>query len=82
MSTTVIDRLMEPVGECLTPEVARRIAALRADTELQQRVDELAEKSNKGTLTAPERSEYEQYVSFSQFVTMLQIKARNLIDSA
>ncbi len=79
MNTSVIDRLMSPVGECLTPEVAERIASLRADAELQHRVDELADKSNEGTLTDDERSEYEQYVRFSQFVTLLQIKARNLI---
>lgn len=79
MNTSVIDRLMSPVGECLTPEVAERIASLRADTELQHRVDELADKSSEGTLTVDERSEYEQYVRFSQFVTLLQIKARNLI---
>ena len=77
---SVIDRLIDPVGQCLTVEVAQRLADLRADTELQARVDELAEKANAGTLTEQERSEYEQYVNFSQFVTLLQIKARNLLD--
>jgi hypothetical protein len=79
-NNSTIDRLMEPVGQCLSPEVARRIVALRADDELQARVDELAEKANAGTLSDEERSDYEQYVSFSQFVTLLQIKARNLLD--
>ncbi len=77
---SIIDRLIEPVGQCLTAEVARRIASLRADNELQARVDELADKANAGTLTDEERSQYEQYVSFSQFVTLLQIKARDLAD--
>lgn len=80
IETTTIDRLIEPVGQCFTPEVAERIASLRADTELQVRVDKLADKANQGTLSEDERSEYEQYVSFSQFVTLLQIKARNLLD--
>ena len=73
---------MEPVGQCLTPEVAKKIVSLRADRELQSRVDELADKANAGTLSDEERSEYEQYVTFSQFVTLLQIKARNLLDEA
>jgi hypothetical protein len=77
---SVIDRLMEPVGNCLSPEVARRIVDLRADAELQSHVDELADKANAGTLSDDERSEYEQYISFSQFVTLLQIKARNVLD--
>jgi hypothetical protein len=79
---SVIDRLLEPVGKCLTPEVARRIADLRADSALQARVDELADKANLGSLTGSERSEYEQYVSFSQFVTLLQTKARNVLDAS
>ena len=71
---------MDPVGRCLTPDVARRIVSLRADMDLQSRVDALADKANAGTLSDEERSEYEQYVNFSQFVTLLQIKARDLLD--
>ena len=78
--SSVIDELMNPVGECLTPEVAERIVALRADTKLQSRVDELADKANRGTISASEKSVYEQYVRFSQFVTLLQLKARDVLD--
>lgn len=79
-NNSVIDRLIDPVGQCLTPEVAKRIATLKPDADLQSRVDELAEKANAGKLSEDERREYEQYVTFSQFVTLLQIKARNLLD--
>ena len=75
-----IDQLIEPVGQCLTREVAERLVALRANPELQVEVDRLAEKANQGTLTADERTQYEQYVSFAQFVTLLQIEARELLD--
>lgn len=77
---SVIDRLMAPIGECLSPEVARRLVSLRADAALQARVDELADRCSAGTLTEPERAEYEQYVRFSQFVTLLQSRARRLLD--
>lgn len=79
---TIINELLEPVRECLTPEVARRIVELRASPRLQSRVDELADKSNAGTLNESERSDYEQYVKFSQFISLLQIKARNLLDES
>ena len=79
---SVIDRLLDPVGQCLTPEVARRIADLKADPALQSRVDELADKANAGTLTESERSEYQKYVNFWQFVTLLQAKARNVLDAS
>ena len=79
-STSTIDQLMEPVGACLSPEVAQRIVGLRADANLQVRVDELADKANLGKLNDAERAEYEKYVSFASFVTLLQIKAKNVLD--
>ena len=57
MSTTILDRLIEPFAECLTSEAAAKIAALRADDAVQQRIDALAELANQGTLTQEERSE-------------------------
>ncbi|MCA9047087.1 MAG: hypothetical protein KDA89_00065 [Planctomycetaceae bacterium] len=77
-----IDQLIEPVGQCLTPEVAERLIALRANHELQEHVDLLADKANRGELSEEERQQYEQYVSFSQFMTLLQIEARNVLDAA
>jgi molybdenum cofactor cytidylyltransferase len=53
------------------------LRALRADSAVQSRVDELAEKSTSGTLTGEERSEYEAYVAASTFIAILQAKARN-----
>ncbi len=79
-NTPSIEQLITPVGQCLTPEVAERLVLLRATPELQQQVDVLADKANRGVLSEDERHDYEQYVSFSQFVTLLQIQARNLLD--
>ena len=78
--TPSIEQLIRPVGQCLTPEVAERLVLLRATPELQQQVHVLADKANRGVLSDDERHDYEQYVSFSQFVTLLQIEARNLLD--
>ena len=75
-----IDQLIEPVGQCLTAEVAERLVSLRANPELQLEVDRLADKANRGTLTEDERTQYEQYVSFAHVVTLLQIEACDLLD--
>jgi len=48
--TDVLDRVLDPFTRCLTREVARRIANLRADSATQTRVDELADKANEGQL--------------------------------
>ena len=45
MSTTVLDRFLDPVTDCLTPAVAERIVGVRVDAQTQRRLDELAEKA-------------------------------------
>ena len=79
VQTDVLDRVLDPFTHCLTPEVARRIADLRADAELQARVDLLASKANEGRLSERERTEYDAYRSAFHFVTILQAKARTLL---
>ena len=78
-SFPVIDELFDPVSRCLTPDVARSIAGLKATPNVQQKLDDLAEKSTEGTLTAEERAEYEACVRAINFISLLQLKARAVI---
>jgi hypothetical protein len=78
----VLDRLLDPLAECLTPEVARRIVALRADALTQARLDELADKSAEGALSPAEREEYAAYVEALDLVGLLQAKARAVLSAA
>lgn len=80
VQTDVLDRVLDPFTDCLTPEVARRIVDLRADAATQARVDELASKANEGRLSDRERAEYEVYRSAFHFITILQAKARSLLN--
>ena len=81
MSTTLLDSIIEPFAECLTIDAAKKIVALRADAVTQARVDELADKANLGTLTSEERAEYDQYLATFHFVTIMQARARRLLQS-
>lgn len=78
-TTPPLERLVGPLSECLTPESARRLLALRADPKLQARVDYLAGRCNEGLLTPDERAEYGNYVTFGTFVAILKSKARHLL---
>ena len=71
--------MLEPVTDCLTPEVARRLAQMRADPELQARIDDLADRCTEGALTAEEKLEYETYVRAGNLIAILQAKARKLL---
>jgi hypothetical protein len=75
----VVDRLVSPLGECLTPESARRLLALKPDPELQARVDDMATRHNEGRLTPQEQAEYGRYVSYATFIAILKSKARQLL---
>ncbi|MBI3463675.1 MAG: hypothetical protein HY000_11550 [Planctomycetes bacterium] len=79
MTTEVLEELFDPVGECLTPEVASKLVALRAPPRVQARIDELAEKCNDGTLTPEEHLVYESYLRAINFIGVLQAKARRVL---
>lgn len=77
MSTiSFLDKMLDPVSRCFTPEVAERLINIQVDPELQMRVDELADKCNEGELTAHEQLEYEAYVRAGNLIAILQAKAR------
>ncbi len=75
-SSAVVDRLLDPVAQCLTPEVARALVHLRAQPDVQAHIDELAEKCNEGQLTNAEQAEYRDIVEAIDFISILQAKAR------
>jgi hypothetical protein len=78
-TTPILDRLVAPLVECLTPDSARRLLALKADATLQSRVDDLAERHAQGSLTPDEEGEYSNYVSYGTFIAILKSKARQLL---
>ena len=78
-SHSVVDLLLDPVGDCLTHEVAERLVGLRASPQVQEKLDGFAEKSSEGTLTAEERAEYEACLRAVKFISLLQMKADTLI---
>lgn len=75
-TTSVLDRILDPVTDCLTPEVAQRIVNLRLDPAIQARLDDLAVKANEGTLAPDERREYQEYVEGTDVVGIFKAKAR------
>jgi hypothetical protein len=78
-TASLLDRIFEPFGEALTPESAARIVEMRADDEVQRRIDELADKCNEGELSEDERYEYDTYVRAIDFISIMQSKARQVL---
>ena len=78
----MLDRLVAPLVECLTPDSARRLLALKADAKLQSHVNNLAERHARGLLTDDELAEYGNYVSYGTFIAILKSKARQLLPAS
>lgn len=79
--STAFDRAVRPLLKIVLPEKAEAVIGFHADPELQERIDELAEKSTEGRLTDSEKAEYAGYVRANKFVAVLQVHARRLIDA-
>ena len=79
-STALLEELIDPVGRCLTPEVARRIVELRASPALDARIQELGQKCNEGEIGVEEQADYETILRFIKFLSVLQSKARTLLN--
>ena len=72
----VLDEILEPLTDAFSRDVAEALVRLTASPTAQQRISNLAEKCNDGTLTSPERAEYESYVNAIDLISVLQAKAR------
>lgn len=79
LDAPLLDRLLDPVSRILTPEVARKLVALRFDAKTQSHINKLARKCNQGQLTTHEQREYEMYVNTIDFIGILQTKARSML---
>jgi uncharacterized protein YnzC (UPF0291/DUF896 family) len=78
-ATVDLTKILDPIAQCFTPEVAKQVVELRADPAVQARIDELAEKCNEGTITPEEMAEYDAYIQAMDVVAVLQKQARTLI---
>jgi hypothetical protein len=59
--------------------VARHLVDLHTSADVQARLEELADKSTEGQLSADERAEYETAVAAIECISVLQAKARRLL---
>lgn len=80
-SSTLLERMVEPIGRVLTPEAAAEILNVRADSETERRIDELADKCNEGILSIEERAEYQEFGSLFNILTVLQARARTVLEA-
>ena len=75
----IVESVLDPFTECLTPEAARKILAFRPDDATQQRVSELAAKADAGQLNDEDRAAYRDFIEAFDLVAILKTRARAVL---
>jgi hypothetical protein len=78
-TASLLDEIFEPFSDVMTPETAARLVEMRASDDVQRRLDELADKCTEGTLTEEERHDYDTYIRAIDFISIMQSKARQVL---
>ena len=73
------ERLLRPGRTELAPAAARALLDLTFDEQDGKRLDELAHKSQEGTLTRDDEAELEGYRRVGYLLDLLHAKARNAL---
>ena len=71
-----LERLLRPLRRELSAELADALLRLKADTEVQARYDELADKNTEGALGAEDQAELGSLVRANSILSLLKAEAR------
>ncbi len=75
-SLGLVENLFSKVSGCFNEQSAEALVALRADDKTSAMIEEIADKSREGQLSAEEQRQYQEFAQAVSFVSVLQVKAR------
>jgi hypothetical protein len=78
-TVSYLDRLLEPLADAMTPEVARRVVDIRLDSEMQAELESLRAGANEGSLTPEQERRYKRLVEALDTLAVIQLKARRAL---
>jgi hypothetical protein len=77
--TQILGRLLELEGKRFSREKAQLVLSMKFSPSDLRRIEELGDKSNEGTLTRQEKELYAAYVRVTDFLGILQSRARRAL---
>jgi hypothetical protein len=80
--STALSRLLKPMSEGMSRELARELVALKVDQDTQSRYEQLAEGRREGTLSDDDEAELQDLVQVNSVLSMLKAEARLLLSGA
>lgn len=79
---TIWAQLIDSQPKNLTPEAAQYLLAVQFSQSDQMRLQELAERSQAGTLTEEESREFDSYLHVGNLLAVMQSKARAVLNNS
>jgi hypothetical protein len=84
LNTTESDILSDVIAANrgdLNPEVAKSVLKWKFTARTVRRIDQLAERNRKGTITDAEREQLQRYLRVGSLINLIQAKARLSLQS-
>ena len=78
----ILSELVAPSEPSLSQEFARAVLSVRFNESATNRIRELLQNNNAGTITAAEKSDLDKYLRVGQFLDLMQAKARLSLEHA
>jgi hypothetical protein len=82
LEPSVLGRMLRPMTQGMSLELARELVALKAEEETQQHYEQLAEGRREGRLSAEQEAELQNIVQVNSVLSMLKAEARLLLAGA
>lgn len=72
----ILDEVIQPIDPSFAPDFAQMVLRLRFSDRTKDRIRDLLQRNNAGTLTGDDKALLENYLLVGQLVDLLQAKAR------
>ncbi len=72
----ILTEVVEPDRPTLSPQLAEELLTWHFNENATNRMRDLLQKNNAGTITPPEKQTLENYLRVGEFVDLMQAKAR------
>ena len=75
----ILGEIVEPRGAIESPQFARELLSLHLNEEAKNRIRQLLNLKNAGTITSAEQVTLEEYMVTGEFLDLLHAKARRTL---
>ena len=72
----ILSEVVEPNRPTLSPELAEELLSWHFNDAATNRMRDLLQKNNAGTITPPEKQTLDKYLRVGEFIDLMQAKAR------